>query len=254
MVVQKQILRLYMYMAEILNLQVKVPARLEYIPLDKYQRYMQVVNNFEKGEDGSGEFLNLKAMEIFCDLKLSETYKLPMSSFKGILDQLSLCMSEETPLVKRFSIKGTDGAVIEFGFHPNLKDMSFGEYVDLDTYISDWKTINKAMAVLYRPVIYSSKNMYRIEEYESSEKYADILRYMPTSIALGALVFFYRLGMKLAKRSLTSSLDQMKVGDISRVEKLSLEKNGVGISQFMLWLEVTSQNLTKLPENRFTSV
>jgi hypothetical protein len=28
--------------------------------------------------------------------------------------------------------------------------MSFGEYIDLDTYIGDWDNIEKAMAVLYR--------------------------------------------------------------------------------------------------------
>jgi hypothetical protein len=28
--------------------------------------------------------------------------------------------------------------------------MSFGEYIDLDTYIGDWENIEKAMAVLYQ--------------------------------------------------------------------------------------------------------
>ena len=236
-------------MSEVLDIQVKVPARLEYISLDKYQRYMQVVENVDKDADEGNDFLNLKALEIFCGLELKETYKLPMSAFTSILQQLSLCFSEDTPLVKRFSIRGTDGAIIEFGFHPNLKNISFGEYVDLDNYIGDWKTIHKAMAVLYRPVIGSKKDMYRIEDYEGSDKYADLLKYMPSSIALGAMVFFYRLGMKLAKRSLNSLLNQMEVKDISRAEKQSLEKNGVGISHFTLLLEVMSQNLTKL-QNR----
>jgi len=174
-------------MSEVLDIQVKVPARLEYISLDKYQRYMQVVENVDKDADEGNDFLNLKALEIFCGLELKETYKLPMSAFTSILQQLSLCFSEDTPLVKRFSIRGTDGAIIEFGFHPNLKNISFGEYVDLDNYIGDWKTIHKAMAVLYRPVIGSKKDMYRIEDYEGSDKYADLLKYMPSSIALGAM-------------------------------------------------------------------
>ena len=38
---------------------------------------------------------------------------------------------------------------VEYGFIPNLDDMSFGEYVDLDTYIGDWQNIHRAMAVLY---------------------------------------------------------------------------------------------------------
>ena len=241
-------------MSKVLDLEVRVPSKLDYIPLDKYQKYMQIVDQADKESDEANEFLNLKALEIFCGLKLNETYKLPMSAFSAILQQLAKCFAEETPLVKRFSIKGSDGAVIEFGFHTNLKDMTFGEYVDLDNYIGDWKNMHKAMSVLYRPVIGSSKGLYRIEEYEGSDKYSDLLRYMPTSIALGALVFFYRLGMKLAKRSLASSMEGMEVKDISRVEKQYLEKNGVGISQFMLWLEVMSQNLTRLPKNQFINV
>lgn len=236
-------------MSEVLDIQVKVPARLDHIPLINYQKYMKVVENIDSDSEESSDFLNLKALEIFCGLQLKDSYKLPMAAFGAVLQQLSNCLSEETPLVKRFSIKGTDGAIIEFGFHPNLKNLTFGEYVDLDNYMSEWSNAHKAMAVLYRPVIGSKKDMYRIEDYESSDKYSDLLRYMPTSIALGAMVFFYRLGMKLAKRSLDYSMSQMEVKDLSRVEKQSLEKNGVGISHYMLWLEVMSQNLMRL-QNR----
>ena len=238
-------------MSQILDIEVKVPARLDYIPLNHYQKYMKVVENIDTESEESSDFLNLKALEIFCGLELRESYKLPMTAFGAVLQQLSDCLSEETPLVKRFSIKGTDGAIIEFGFHPNLKRLTFGEYVDLDSYLSDWSNAHKAMAVLYRPIIGEKKDMYRIEDYESSEKYSDILQYMPTSIALGAMVFFYRLGMKLAKRSLDYSLQQMEVADLSRAEKQSLEKNGVGISHYMLWLEVMSQNLMRLQERAY---
>ena len=177
-------------MSQILDIEVKVPARLDYIPLNHYQKYMKVVENIDTESEESSDFLNLKALEIFCGLELKESYKLPMTAFGAVLQQLSDCLSEETPLVKRFSIKGTDGAIIEFGFHPNLKRLTFGEYVDLDSYLSDWSNAHKAMAVLYRPIIGEKKDMYRIEDYESSEKYSDVLQYMPTSIALGAMVFF----------------------------------------------------------------
>ena len=43
--------------------------------------------------------------------------------------------------------------------------MSFGEYIDLDTNIGDWQKIEKAMAVLYRPVIKEYGNLYDIEDY-----------------------------------------------------------------------------------------
>lgn len=241
-------------MSEVLDIEVKVPARLDYISFDKYQRYMQVVENIDSDSEESTDFLNLKALEIFCGLQLKDSYKLPMSAFESILIQLNKCLSEETPLVKRFTMRGSDGATIEFGFHPNLKNLTFGEYVDLDSYISDWKEVHRAMAVLYRPIIGSNKDLYRIEDYEGSEKYADLLRYMPTSIAIGAMVFFYRLGMKLAKHSLDSSLQKVKEQDISEVESKLSERSGVGINQYMLLLEVMSQNLTTLQNRAYINV
>lgn len=241
-------------MSKVIELEIRVPSSLYFISLDKYQRYMAIIDNVKDKLDESSDFINLKALEIFCGLELKESYKLPMSSFNFVLEQISKCLSEETPLVKRFTMRGTDGAEIEFGFHPNLKNMTFGEYIDLDSYISDWKKMNKAMAILYRPIIGSKKDMYRIEEYESSEKYSDLLKHMPASVALGAMVFFYRLGMKLAKRSVQYSLDQMETKDILKAESKFLEKNGVGINQFMLLLEVMSQNLTQLQKNHYISV
>jgi hypothetical protein len=241
-------------MAEVLDLEVRVPVGLDYIPLNHYQKYMKVVEGIDTKSEEASSFLNLKALEIFCGLELKESYKLPMNAFNAVLEQLAKCLSESTPLVKRFTIRGTDGALIEFGFNPNLRDMTFGEYVDLDSYISSWADAHKAMAVLYRPVIGAKKDMYRIEDYESSDKYSDLLRYMPTSIALGAMVFFYRLGMKLSKRLINSSLDEIPIEELSKAEKQSLEKNGVGISQYMLWLEVMSQNLTRLQGSHYISV
>lgn len=241
-------------MAEVLDLEIRVPVSLDHIPLNDYQKYMKVVQGIDTESGEASDFLNLKALEVFCGLQLKESYKLPMSAFNAVLEQLAKCLSEETPLVKRFTMRGTDGAQIEFGFNPNLREMTFGEYVDLDSYIADWKDAHKAMAVLYRPVIGSKKDMYRIEDYESSDKYSDLLRYMPTSIALGAMVFFYRLGMKLSKRLINSSMEEVPMSELSKAEKQSLEKNGVGISQYMLWLEVMSQNLTKLQNNHYISV
>jgi hypothetical protein len=241
-------------MAEVLDLEVRVPVGLDYIPLNHYQKYMKVVEGIDTKSEEASSFLNLKALEIFCGLELKDSYKLPMNAFNAVLEQLAKCLSESTPLVKRFTIRGTDGALIEFGFNPNLRDITFGEYVDLDRYISSWADAHKAMAVLYRPVIGARKDMYRIEDYESSDKYSDLLRYMPTSIALGAMVFFYRLGMKLSKRLINSSLEGIPIAELSKAEKQSLEKNGVGISQYMLWLEVMSQNLTRLQGSHYISV
>jgi len=78
--------------------------------------------------------------------------------------------------------------------------MSFGEYVDLDAFIGSWQDMHKAMAILFRPIRMRSKELYRVAEYEGEktlDDYAGAMKEIPVNIALGALVFFYRLGMKL---------------------------------------------------------
>jgi hypothetical protein len=115
--------------------------------------------------------------------------------------------------------------------------------------MSDWKNMHKAMAVLYRPITDKSKDLYLIEEYESALKYADNMKYMPTNVALGAMVFFYRLGSKLSNHMLQYIKKEMQSNPLSEVEKKFLEQNGVGINQFTQSLKEMSQSLTKLQNN-----
>jgi hypothetical protein len=110
----------------------------------------------------------------------------------------------------------SSGKTVEFGFMPNMDEMSLGEYVDLEKYISDWGTMHKAMAVLYRPIVAGKGEFYEIEPYSGSDKYADVMRDSPVTAALGAMVFFYRLGKELLKleamsESLKKSLDSMSI-------------------------------------------
>lgn len=235
-----------------LQLKVDIPEKLSAIKLEQYQKYLDVLKNV--GEDTDSNFTNLKALEIFCGLKLKDSYKIPIGTFEAVLKQLNTCLNEDTPLIKRFWFRGSNGTEVEYGFIPDLHEMSFGEYVDLDTFISDWKNMHKAMAVLFRPIVSKKNDLYQIEEYESALKYADYMKHMPANVALGAMVFFYRLGMKLSNHITDSTLNEMNLSERTQVEKMFLDKNGVGINQFTQSLEEMSQSLTKLPERAFISV
>jgi hypothetical protein len=80
------------------------------------------------------------------------------------------------------------------------------------------------------------------------------MKYMPVNVALGAAVFFYRLGMKLSTLTLKSSLKELTQEQLLQAEKKFLDENGVGINQFMQSLEAMSQSLTKLPTYHSTNV
>lgn len=234
-----------MYMAKTIKLKIEVPNQLADITLDQYQRYFQVLDNIDKEGKDAEMFINLKALEIFCGLELKESYKLPISHFSVVLEKIAGCLSEDTPLIKRFWLRGSNGVEVEFGMNPDLGNISFGEYVDLESYIGDWKLMHKAMAVLFRPITAKKDDFYEIEEYESSNKYADYMRYMPASVAIGALVFFYRLGTKLSGHMTSYLVSQgIEEAELLAGSKFS-GKSGAGINPSMLSPLETLQNSTK---------
>ena len=236
-------------MSKTIQLELSIPQRLADIKLEQYQKYVKVLDGIDKEAEEAADFINLKALEIFCGLEVKESYKLPMKSFEAVLEQIATCLQEPTPLVKRFWFRGSNGTEVEFGMIPDLNNISFGAYIDLDRYISDWTQMHKAMAILFRPITAKKREFYEIEEYEGSDKYAGYMLHMPANVAIGALVFFYRLGMKLSKHTMDSSLSEMTEEQRQQVESRFLEANGVGINHFMHSLEEMSQSLTRLPGN-----
>lgn len=235
----------------IIELELKVPQKLEAIKLRQYQEYLKIQKENEDVEDAAN-FLNSKCIQIFCGLTLKESYNIPVTMFDGVLSQIGKCFEEPTPLIKEFSMTGSNGVEISFGMIPSLDEMTFGEYVDLESFMSDWDSMHKAMAVLYRPIKYNNNGKYLIEDYDGTDRYWEVMKDAPVNVALGAMVFFYRLGKKLCKYTMDYLLLQQKQNQTSTQEK-ALERNGDGINQFMLSLEKTYQELVKSQKFHYTS-
>ena len=242
-----------------IKLTLKIPGSLADITLGQYQDYLKVLNGLKKDKkedeeftDGEIEFLNKKTLQIFCGVELKDAYKLPLSAFMVALEAVQSCFSEETPLIKEFIFKDSEGVEQQMGFIPKLDEMTFGEYVDLDSFISDWSNMHKAMAILFRRKTMVSKQLYLIADYEGAETietYSEAMKEMPVNIAMGALVFFYRIGMKLAD-GMMNYLENHK--DLSKQFRDSLPNGGVGIRHLLHSQMETSLNLMKY--QRFHSV
>lgn len=226
-----------------------VPKELSAVTLQQYQKYLKVMDDNKDAEDA--EFINLKILEIFCGVSLKDAYNLPLAQFSTIISHVIDIFKEETPLQRDFTLTDPNGDSVTFGFIPKLDDISLGEFVDLENYIADWQEIHKALAVLYRPIKFRKGELYLIEDYEGSDKYSEIMKDAPVNVALGATVFFYRLGNVLSSY-LMDSLTQDLMKDQEMVEHL--EKNGGGINQYMQSLKEISQNLRKLQNYRLPNV
>ncbi len=202
-----------------MNIEINVPSSLAEITLGQYQKFLKIAEN-----NPDGNFLNAKMIEIFCGIPLSDSYKLKMSSVTAILDILNEMLAITPQHVERFKMNG-----VEYGFIPDLDEMSLGEYIDLDNNASKWEQMHVAMNVLYRPIKTSKVGKYNIEDYDV--KFPEVLKDMPLDAAIGSLFFFYNLGTELAKHTIQSLDSQAEMEVIQ--EQLTLAKSGVGINQFM---------------------
>lgn len=231
--------------------QLKVPASQADIPLFKYQKYAKIVQDAEG--DLAEDFIRAKILEIFCDITLKEAYELPLKELDGVVTHILKMMAEKPKLQRRFTMTDASGKSVEFGFMPNMDEMSLGEYIDLEKYITDWDSMHKALAVMYRPIVAGKKEFYEIEKYEGSDKYADVMKDAPVTVALGAMVFFYHLGKDLLKITMLS-LQRQEVEILHQAEKNHSEVNGDGINQSMRLLEEMSVKLKKLQNLAYTNV
>jgi len=208
-----------------------VPNNLNEVTLGQYQEYIKL-------KDLSETELSLKMIEIFCNLKSEQVRYLKATDVRTVVTIISEMFDSKPSLVNTFKIDG-----IEYGFIPNLDEMSFGEYIDLDTFIGDWDNIEKAMGVLYRPVEMRKGNRYHIKEYEAGE--TEHLKAMPLDAVLGSILFFYRLGNDLC-RIMMNSLEDTEIKTFQA--HLNSEANGVGTQAFMLSLNQILEDL-KISQN-----
>lgn len=233
------------------ELTIKIPKSLRNIKLSQWQRFMKVYQANKDNEDGN--FLNLKMLEIFCEVDLKLAHKLPLNTFDYVLEHVSELLASEVTRINTFKLKGTDNVEVEFGLIPNLDKMSYGEYEDLENYIYDDNMLHKAMAVLYRPVMFKKKDRYLIHEYKGTDEMAEVMKDTPLDVALGAKVFFWTLARKLGSYTLDYTLKELLTKEEHSSEN-RLAENGEDIKQYINSLMEKLKELEKLPNKMYTNV
>lgn len=204
----------------------QVPDSLGDITLGQYQKYLKIIEANE-GDDNAAEFINLKTIEIFCDIEFKDVLSIPLGDAEKVLSVISKAFEEKPELIRHFKLLDVD-----MGFIPSLESISLGEYIDVENSISDWQTMHKAMAVLFRPVNFRSKERYTIAPYEPSDEVSELMKEMPLSVAMGSMVFFYDLGTELL-RAIPTYIQQNLTEEQTYLLKQTSAQSGDGINQFM---------------------
>lgn len=204
-----------------------IPEKWTEVKLGQYQDYMEKVIDIEDEST-----LNKIAISCFTGLSMNlidKIRKTDIDAVNGYLNELAKKKMNST-LNLIIEVEGVD-----YGFHPKLKDLTFGEFVDLDNYLSDpWKNMHYIMAVLYRPIVKQKKNKYNIEEYDSdktferAQKFKDVLSVATVN---GAANFFLSIGLEyqsVMQLSLKQQQKKMKKMKENSQIKTTSTTNGVG--------------------------
>jgi hypothetical protein len=219
-----------------MKVNITIPESLKEVTLYQYQRFEKLTS-----ENEPSEFVNQKTIEIFCNIELKDVARIRIADVSNLLTHLNDLLQQKPKLTNTFKL-----GVYEFGFIPKLEDITSGEYIDLETYLSDTQTLHKAMAVLYRPIKTKVKDLYTIEDYEGADKYSEVLKYMPLDIALGSMLFFWTL-LNDCVSGLADYI-QNEAGQSEQANKL-LAKNMDGINQSMQQLK--GMYSTLIPSQNF---
>ena len=220
-----------------MKLDLLLPTSLSEIPLSRYQQFIKT-----KEASNDDEFIAQKMIQIFCGIDLKDVGKIKMKHLNELIAHFTKVFSEKPKLIRQFKIKD-----VEFGFIPKLDEITFGEYVDLEHHLQNWKTYHKAMAVMYRPIKEKHKNTYTIVNYEPNEDMQELMKFAPLDVAISSSVFFWTLGSELLNLTINYLQKELKTMTSSSIAKdKTFQDNGDGIIQSMHLLKEMLPDLTKL--------
>jgi len=213
-----------------MKVNLRIPTTLNDVTLKQYQEFAKLENNLDKTNSSA---IQLKIVEIFCNVSEIVVRNMKATDIAEVCEIINTMFDAQHQLISRFKHNG-----VEYGFIPELDDMSFGEYMDLDTFIGDNDNLHRAVNVLFRPIEYKRGHRYKIKDYnpDTSEE----AKNFPLDVVLGAIVFFYNLGRDLSIVML-SSLD--KKNEKALAQHLLSQQNGDGLTLSMQSLTEILQDL-----------
>ena len=158
------------------------------------EKWLQLVNSIEGTKTQEAE-ATIAALSTIPKQLVKE---LPLSDVVVIMSKIAELQQKQNSSLKR--IIEIDG--IEYGFHPDLSEITLGKFADIETFIKNdiEKHLPELMAVLYRPIKEKKNDVYIIEAYDGNISIrAEEMKKMSAEQVQSALRFFFALGKMLSK-------------------------------------------------------
>ena len=161
-----------------------------------------------------------ETIKALSDLPVKLVEEMALSDVATIFERLSK-LQIKGKLKKVFKIDE-----IEYGFLPDLDEITLGEWADIEQYIKDGleKNMHKIMAVLVRPITNKEGKMYSVQAYKDGRERAEkFKKKMNAEQVQQSLVFFWSFGKKLLNLLPSCLMEVMK-----KIQtEINLQKNGV---------------------------
>jgi len=241
-------------------MRISIPENWNEVKLQDYLEYWKRIKPYLNAEDE--DLLNNVAI----DTALTQICKVPFETLKTLdaNDAMAvkvevaklLAQSTQIPLVRFFTME-IDGEDVEFGFEPNLDEMSYGCYLDLAEASKDlWDNIYTFLATLYRPVISKAGSRYRIADYNGTD--FSMIPYfknaLTADIALGSVFFFLHLQRELLSATLdySAKIVKSKKGLVAKMLGKTLVTNMEDLAVSLSSLETILPKSMLLPTYQST--
>ena len=211
-----------------MKLTINLPGSWSDITLSQYLRWLDVPNDASEAE------LQIAALDIFCNIPYAYADQLPATKRNYILARLADIFSHNPEHVMRFTHQG-----VNYGFVPELDEITFGEFVDIDKFSQKPSDLPKLLCVLYRPIDQHYGDRHALKPYMGDLSNAESFMDLPASIAIGATIFFWRLGtgllfdtQKFLEKRNRRNLDRVIVHPPLQRLRQVLSRNGDGTSSY----------------------
>ena len=178
---------------------IKIPDGWHEVSIAQYQEFLDTL---QIQEDIQPYKKIIKLLAILTDTDEVDFMKLPMDTIYEIDDKVGFMNDEPTQQFKNIiTINGR-----EYGFQKNLNELTLGEWIDLEHYITNdvMTNLHYIAAILYRPITKKGDDYfeYEIAPYTSInlEGNAKLFRYNASIEDIyGISVFFYTIANELLR-------------------------------------------------------
>lgn len=185
----------------------KVP---EFISIGNYSKLFKVKDLF------SDDYFAAKMVSIVSECPIEDLLETDYERVNYLASYiLSLIPQEQPKFVDRFELDG-----VQYGFFPNWRDLSYAEFVDMDTISTKkqdelYDLMHILCAIMYRPITKeNSAHDFEIEKYnvKSMTKRAELFKNkLDVKYILGAMFFFINFGKKYSAYTQMYSIPKLSL-------------------------------------------